>query len=283
VGPYAARLDLIIPGRGGEIRANIRLEGHWQEPPMTGWVSFTVPSPDNATTTVDVPFGVESRAPDTEVYAGRVPDDRDYGLVEMFERLRPGWFWARSWVDASDETGGVSLIHVDGNVYWQKQGARIGPVLMRAQLRTPGTWEARTALSMNGSGIHDFSVAVRLHDGPAPTVDLQRRSAELHHPSVVIRGNHPAEAQLPDTHSFLAVDGPAQVSAVHRDGGDLIVRVWEHSGTGGDVTLSFDRAVSGATIIDHIGNLLDHAVTIDGDRVVATLRPWQIATFRLAM
>jgi len=202
-------------------------------------------------------------------------------LVEMFERLRPGWFWARSWVDASDATGGVSVLHVDGNVYWQKQAGRVGPVLMRAQLRTPETWEARTALSMNGSGVHDFSVAVRLHDGPAPTVDLQRRSAELHHRPVVIRGNHPTEAHLPDSHSFLSVEGPAQVSAIPREGGDLIVRVWEHAGTGGEVTLALDRPVSGAAIVDHIGNVVDQAVSVEGSNVTTSLRPWQIATFRL--
>jgi hypothetical protein len=281
VGPYSARLDVSIPDRGSEIRADVHLEGYWQEPPMTGWVSLTIPCADDAGITVDVPFGVESRDPDHEVYHGRVPDDRDYGLVEMFERLRPGWFWARSWVDASDATGGVSITHIDGNVYWQKDAGRIGPVLLRAQLRTPDTWEARTALSMNGSGVHDFSVAIQLHDGPTPIAVLQSRSAELHHPPVAIRGDRPAEPRLPSEHSFLRVEGPAMVSAVHREGGDLIVRVWENTGVGGDVAVHLDRVIASAALIDLTWGELDQPVVVRGQSVAIKLRPWQIATIRI--
>ncbi len=283
VGPYAATLDITIPATGQEIGAQVRLEGHWDESPMTGWVSLTVPSSHDASITVDIPFGTESRNPGGEVYVGRVPDDRDYGLVEMFERLRPDWFWARSWIDASSNDGGASVININGGVYWQHVGGRTGPVLMRSTLRTPDTWEARVARSVTGDGVHDFAVAIGMHDGPAPIVELQRRSAELHHPPVVVRGNHPAAGALPDAHSFLSIDGPAQLSAVHLEDGHVIVRIWENAGTGGDVTLAFDRTVTAAAIIDHIGNVVDHAATIEGSTVSARLRPWQIATFRLTI
>jgi hypothetical protein len=74
--------------------------------------------------------------------------------------------------------------------------------------------------------------------------------------------------------SWLRVDG-AEVSAVRREPGGLVVRVFRTAADGGDVTIERDGTPATGWVVDLIGRPVE---PFEG-RV--HLRPWQIATLRL--
>ena len=81
------------------------------------------------------------RDPDRDIYAHNLPRDRDLGIADMFERLRPGFFWARSWADWSGDRRGVTAISVDGcRAGWVAALARedIADGRVRTELRLIG-------------------------------------------------------------------------------------------------------------------------------------------------
>ena len=283
VGPYQATVDLLIPDRGREIEVRVRLEGHWASAPQTGWMTMLMPVAPDSRVTVDVPFGVESRDPDHDLYAGSLPEVHGLGIADMFERLRPGWFWARSWADFSERDQGLTITGVNGNVFWQKDGAEAGPVLLRALKLTPDTWEARCAHVMTGSGTHEFSYLLRFHDGDVQSTDPKRRAMELHHPPVVVRANHPTEQRLSPNQSFIEIDGPAVLSATYLEDEHQIIRVSETTGQGGLLGLTFHQPVTSAHLIDLIGKKLDIPVVIKSSVVTFDLAPWQIATLQVGL
>src|SRR5690606_22698175 len=99
VGPYQAQVDTLIADRGRELRVDVQLEGHWHKAPLTGFVTLLGDIDAGGQMTVDVPFAIEPRDPDHDIYAHDAPTAADLGNVEMFERPRPRVFWGRSWAD----------------------------------------------------------------------------------------------------------------------------------------------------------------------------------------
>lgn len=290
LGPYRAQVDTLA-GRGREVQVVVRLEGHWEKAPLTGFVTLLADVDAGGAMTVDVPFAVEPRDPDRDVYVDNAPRGRELGSDSMFERLRPGVFWGRSWADWSGQGHGVTLISVDGNYYWLKEPGQFGHVLLRCIALREGTWEAFCPLSLTGTGEHCFSYALCFHDGEWRAADPQRRALELRHPPLVVRADCPGEAALPvPAHSFLRLDGPALLSAYYVDrpaagqaagSGDACLRFYECEGRGGEVTLAMDWAPSGAQAVDLLDQPLDVPVRVDGRHVHVAVKPWQIVTLRL--
>jgi alpha-mannosidase len=229
----------------------------------------------------DIPFGVEPRDPEHDIYVHNVPE-RDLGIADMFERLRPGFFWARSWVDWSAAGHGCTWISADGCYYWHKEPEALGHVVLRCMRPTPGTWEERFGEHLQGGGVHTFAYALHLHDGNWRAVDAQRRSAELHHPPVALRAAGEALPTLPPAHSFLEVRGCALLSACYRDGhGATVVRIYEHEGKGGEAVLRLDWAPARAQAVDLVGQPASVPLRLAGQEAHVTLRPWQIVTLKL--
>lgn len=283
LGPYAAWLDTIVADRGRELQVTVRLDGHWETPPVTGFATLLADVKAGGEMTVDTPFAVEPRDPDHDVYVGDILPDREHlGITDQIERLRPGVFWGRSWADWSGEHQGVTLISVDGCYYWFKEPDQFGHVLLRGVELKEGTWEAFCPASLTGAGTHTFRYALRFHDGDWRQADPQRRSLELRYPPLVVRADHPSAATLPGgSHSFLSVEGPALLSAYYADGDANILRVYEYTGQGGDVTVTLDRTPTIAQAVELSGQPADTPVALEGREIRLHLRPWQIATLRL--
>jgi len=280
LGPYRAELHTIASDQGRELQFQVRLEGHWEEAPLTGFVTLLGDIDAGGQITVDVPFGVEPRDPDHDIYIHNVPQ-KDLGIADMFERLRPGFFWGRSWADWSGVGRGLTWISADGNYYWFKEPGTLGHVLLRCLRRNPGTWETFTGDAWSGSGVHTFAYALRFHGGDWREADPQHRSAELRHPPAVVRADCLTEASLPAAHSFLSLDRPALLSACYREGEAMIVRLYEREGRGGDATLTLDWSPTSAQAVDLLGRPMEVPVRALGQQVQLTLRPWQIVTLRL--
>jgi len=280
LGPYQAELHTIASDRGHELQFQVRLEGHWEEAPLTGFVTLLGDIEAGGQITVDVPFGVEPRDPDHDIYIHNIPQ-KDLGIADMFERLRPGFFWGRSWADWSGAGHGLSWISADGNYYWFKEPGTLGHVLLRCLRRNPGTWETFTGDAWSGAGVHTFAYALRFHGGNWREADPQRRSAELRHPPAVVRADCLTEASLPAAHSFLSLDGPALLSACYREGEATVLRLYGREGRGGEVALTLDWAPTSAQAVDLLGQPMEVPVRASGRQVQLTLRPWQIVTLRL--
>lgn len=284
LGPYQARLDTVVDDRTREVQVAVRLEGHWETPPNTGFVTLLAEVEAGGRMAVDEPFAVAPRDPDGDLYHDDVRGDRDLGIDSMMERLRPGVFWARSWTDWSGDGQGLTLISVDGGYYWLKESGQFGHILLRCAELRPSTWEAFCPPSFTGTGTHAFRYTMRFHDGDWRQADPQRRSLELRYPPLAVRADHPADPLLPSsTHSFLHLEGPALLSAYYPTVDGSCVRIYEHTGQGGEVTLTFDRPLSSAQAVDLLGRPADISVRMreQGDRVALAVKPWQIVTLRL--
>jgi alpha-mannosidase len=281
LGPFQAQIDTLVGEREREVQFQVRLEGHWQEAPQSGFVTFCGDIPAGGQITVDVPFGVEPRDPDHEIYVHNLPQ-KDLGINDMIERLRPGFLWGRSWADWSGDGQGITWISTDGNYYWFKEPGLFGHILLRCLARPAGGWEEFAGDHWSGAGVHVFNYALRFHDGDCYAADPQRRSAELRHPPVVVRADCLSPATMPQVHSFLQIQGPALLSAYYREDEATYARLYEREGRGGEVTCTFDWTPSSAQAVDLLGQALDIPVRAAGQRVYVSLRPWQIVTLKLS-
>ena len=282
LGPYQASVETSLGSRLRELQVTVHLEGYWQQPPLTGFVSLLGEVGAGGSLTVDTPFAVEPRDPDHDLYAHNLPAGKDLGIADMFERLRPGVFWGRSWCDWSHENHGFSLISVDGCTYWYKDPRAVGHLLLRCVELKPKTWETFCPGSLTGSGSHTFQYAFQFHDGNWRQADPQRRSLELRFPPLAVRVDFPGEARLPAVeHSFLSLEGPALLSAYSPGPEAITLRLYEHQGTGGEVRLRFDWPPGSAQAVNFLGQPVDCPLTLDGREVRLEIKPWQIVTFQL--
>jgi hypothetical protein len=272
-----------VPDRGRRIEVTVQLAGHWTgDPPLTGFVTLLAGIGAGGRVTVDVPFGVETRDPDHDVSVANIPQGEDLGNVAMFERLRPGFFWGRSWADWSDAGRGVTLLSADGSCFWYKGPACLGHILLRCIDRRAGTWEAYAADALSGAGSHTFTYVLSLHDGAWRGAEPQRHVLELRHPACAIRALGHSAPTLPATQSLLGLTGPALLSACYVEGDDVVVRLYEHAGDGGRVTLTLPWSPASARTVDFLNQPVDTEISIVGSEVRLSLRPWQIATVRIA-
>jgi alpha-mannosidase len=89
------------------------------------------------------------------------------------------------------------------------------------------------------------------------------------------RASASSSRSLPATGTALEVDG-AEVSAVTRDAGGLVVRLFRTAPDEGDVTVTQGGLPARGWVIDLRGAPV---ATFEGS---VTLRPWQIVTLRLS-
>ena len=69
----------------------------------------------------------------------------------------------------------------------------------------------------------------------------------------------------------------------HEDSGDIVLRVYDTSGDGGEVKLEFNRKVSKAAEIDFIELKELRSLQVKGSTVSFKLRPWEIKTVKLTL
>ncbi|MHB9034662.1 MAG: glycosyl hydrolase-related protein, partial [Anaerolineae bacterium] len=208
------------------------------------------------------------------------PDADQLGDLGMFERLRPGFFWGRSWADWSEAGRGLTWFSVDGPYYWFKEPGALGPVIVRALARNPG-WETYSADAGTGAGVHEFTYVLRLHDGEWRASDPQRRSQELRHPPVVVRPNYPTEASLSADFGLLELSNNAMLSACYAEDQDLVVRFFEREGQAGEVDLKLGFTPAGVRAEDLLGQAAAAPIAVEERVVRVAVRPRQIVTLRL--
>jgi alpha-mannosidase len=191
-------------------------------------------------------------------------------------------------VDASDGKAGLALVH-DGLLEYElvttdgKQATELALTLLRAT-----GYLSRMQLSMRASpagypyplrgpqmqGHLTFDYALLPHRGDWRDANLYDAADEVLVPLERIRAGGGAGAHRQPTGSRLQVDG-ARVSAVMRDAGGLVVRVFNPSPDSATVAIEREGAPATGWTIDLVGRPL---ARFEG---AFELRPWEIATLRL--
>ncbi len=197
-------------------------------------------------------------------------------------------FVSRRFVDASDGDTGLALVH-DGLLEYElltddgTQGSELALTLLRAT-----GYLSRLQLSMRASpagypyplegpqvlGRRSFDYAVVLHRGDWRDADLHDVADEVLVPLERIRAGGVAGASREPTGTRLRVDG-ARVSAVLREPGGLVARVFNPSPDPSTAAVENDGAPATGWTVDLVGRPL---VRFEG---AVELRPWEMATLRL--
>ena len=192
-------------------------------------------------------------------------------------------FPSRRFVDASDGSVGLAVVH-DGLLEYEvvDEGSELALTLLRA---TGYLSRSEPSLRPNPAGPTDpvrgaqmlgeqrVQYAVLLHRGDWRAADCYGAADAFLVPIERVRGGG-AGGRRPATGTALRVDG-AEVSAVLREAGALVLRVFRTDPTEGLVSIEHDGSPARGWTVDLRGRPI---APFDGS---VTLRPWEIATLRL--
>jgi alpha-mannosidase len=126
---------------------------------------------------------------------------------------------------------------------------------------------------MHGPNVCDY--AVLPHRGDWRTAQLYAEADTFLVPLERARASATSSRSLPSTGSALEVEG-AEVSAVTRDAGGLVVRVFRTAPADGEVTVTQAALPARGWVIDLRG------APVSAFEGSVTLRPWEIVTLRLS-
>ena len=228
---------------------------------------------------VDVPFGVEPRNPDAEVYADTLPFS-----YQNIERHRRNQFWARSFASFSNERFGLSVITADGDKYWTYEGAtrRLRHILFTPLDDDDQDWERWVTKSRMALGWHEFRHRVVFHEGNWRAADICGESDRLRTPLVAVKPLGPAHEGGFSGVDHLAItpDG-VRLSAFYRDEAGYVLRLYESVGEAAEVTVKLPSAFATATKTDFNLEPMAGEARLEGDQLHLSLRPWEIATVLL--
>ena len=193
-------------------------------------------------------------------------------------------FPSRRFVDASDGTAGLALVH-DGLLEYEvvDDGRALALTLLRAvgylsrtepQLRPnpAGPPDALEGPQLLGSQRAEY--AVLPHAGDWRAADCYGAADALLVPFERTRVASRTDATRPAAGAALRVDG-AEVSAVQRVPGGLVVRVFRTAADTGPVTFEHEGIPARGFVVDLRGQPI---AAFEGD---LELRPFEIATLRL--
>ncbi len=212
-------------------------------------VSFT-PILGPSTATFEIPFGSISRTPD-----GR-----------EFPALR--------WIDLSDKEYGVSLLNDC------KYGFDVCGNTMRMTI-------IRTSYSPDPNpdqGRHELKYSLYPHTGDWRKALSFRKGYELNHPlEALVTTAKVSQGDLPEEASFLRIKPENIVLSclkLAEDSSDIIIRIYDATGDGGEADITFGFLVTEAVESDLLERSL-RKLNVQDKTFKVQLGPWEIKTFRL--
>jgi hypothetical protein len=194
-------------------------------------------------------------------------------------------FPSRRFVDASDGETGLALLH-DGLLEYEivDEGREVALTLLRAvgylsrtepSLRPNPAGPADPLHGPQLQGAQRAEYAVMLHRGDWRAADCYGAADAFLVPFERTRVAPGSTNARPNSGYALRVDG-AEVSAVLRNEGGLVVRVFRTAPDEGPVSIEYEGAPARGFVVDLRGRPV---APFEAD---VTLRPWQLATLQLA-
>ena len=220
-----------------------------------------------------------------DVHASTAACEIQYGHVHRPRHTSTSWdaakfeVCAHRWIDVSESDYGVALLNDCKYGHDVQRGA-----LRLTLLRAPNFPDPNA-----DRGDHHFTYSLFPHLGGLTEGGVIAEAAALNQPIVVIAGDG-GQPSLPLT-AVTSSDPRVVVTAVKlaEDGsGDVVVRCYESSGARVTTTLMTNFATTQMVVCDFLERALAPAVDtvdamlLDDATIDVTLRPFQIATFRLS-
>ncbi|HOX36354.1 MAG TPA: GNAT family N-acetyltransferase [Candidatus Brocadiia bacterium] len=229
----------------------------------------------------DIPYGVEERNLETEFY-GRGPADT---ISHDIERLEEGVFWALNWVDYSDGTKGFTFMAEPGTQGFRyvAQTRLLEHILHKAISHKTEGWMSHMHRCREGLGRQHFRYAVMLHKGNWRSAGLPGGEIEWAWPLEGCVWNQGACNGV-KARSWSPVrfsSGHSRLTAIHRDGPDMVVRIVECVGMKDNARLECERDIASARKTDFLGKDVAGKLKLGKRGVSIAVGPWEICTLRL--
>ncbi|MBA2468199.1 MAG: alpha-mannosidase [Chloroflexia bacterium] len=211
----------------------------------------------------------------TEVHAHEATFETIFGVQRRPTRRNTPWERARfevsahRFVDLSEPDYGVALLN-DGKYGYSVLGSTIGVSLVRGPLHPD---------PFADEGEHHFSLALYPHAGNWVEGGVVQAAQALNAPLVVTSGS-----TVGSGNGFVRLSGlPLGFGALKRahDREGVVLRVYEPHGSRGTSTLTFDRPVKNASRVNLLEEDIDGDVTIEGNAVSISLRPFELVSLLL--
>ncbi|MHB0999110.1 MAG: glycoside hydrolase family 38 N-terminal domain-containing protein [Armatimonadota bacterium] len=265
VGGYWIRQNIdLLKGESG-----VRSTVHFMDPAdnIGSFIAMSLPISDSAKIDVDIPFGIEPRN----------FDEIKYGTAE---RAIPGFFWGRTWANASDDAGQVALVTEDGDKFFRVYGTprRLIHFMAQKTKAFETSWEAYID-TYDVGGRQVFQHRMMLGAKDQPVLDLVKIAEQIRHP---VRCQYVPASEIGVEKEYLKVSpSTVRMNAFTYDGNDVIIRLTQMSGESASAEIELPFVPSSTDIVDLNGSVISGDLTSDGSSIRFTIKPWQIATLRI--
>ena len=265
----------------GESRIEFETEVFWQG--ADSLLTFTTALPFTGNLTADIPFGIESKNLSEEPYG------KATGSGGNIERMRPGAFFTKSFVDWNDGKKGMAYINYDGDRYYtyNENDKTLNHILINGILETPG-WEKDVNREVRALGYHCFKSALVFHPGDWKRAKIYKQALSLRSkPEVfypdekgtpyLMRGN------LSPLHSFLAIEPENLIlTAFYQEERFYILRFFEAEGKETKVKIKLPFKPKKVRPIDFIGQeLKEPEIKVEKDSLSFLVKPYKIITLKM--
>jgi hypothetical protein len=227
----------------------------------------------------DIPFGMERKPIESEPY-GKLPG-RGWDNIH---RQREGMFFAKSFVIHKGKSYSTVFWSINGDRYfiYNKKTNTLGHILINSIVRPLGTWEEHVNSSIEGVGRHQFSYSIKVSRSEIDESETIKTSLKLRNNPVVLDPQRGLDKTLPPFYSFLSlIPEDIVISAIYREGEDIIIRLFEPVGKKREVRLYTYFNFKEVFSEDFIGNRLEEPfIRLKDKEISFEIKPYEIVTLR---
>lgn len=227
----------------------------------------------------DIPFGIERKPIEDEPY-GKLPG-RGWDNIH---RQREGMFFAKSFIIHKGQNYFTVFWNINGDRYfiYDKESHTLGHILINSIIKPQGTWEEHVNSSIEGIGKHQFSYSIKVSRDRINESEAIKTSLKLRNNPIVLDPQRGLDKTLPPYYSFFSLTPEdIVVSAIYREGEDIIIRLFEPIGEKREVRLHAHFNFKEVFLEDFIGNYLEEPlIRLREEEISFEMKPYEIVTLR---
>jgi alpha-mannosidase len=240
------------------------------------YIGIGLPLPQEVTLQADIPFGVESRNVSQTPY-GKLTDIKMFSL----ERNIPGLFYARSWVSASFNNSGLTLLATDGDRYFyhSKSSSILAHILCKTMVRLEKGWPVKSMLGLEGGWQKFHHVLVLQDTNNIQEANIVQLAQEYRYP---ISTHFVAPGKHKEGHSFLSIKpDTVRMSALYQEGEALVMRIVQMDSQEKSAEIHLPFTPEEVIMVDFEGNNIQASILISANTIKLKLLPWQICNLKI--
>lgn len=280
-GPLRWRFERCGSARGHDVFQDLQVFGNGRLEVVTTinhgvdtcCFGLAMPCPTDASLKASIPFGVEERDLSSITYSS------DPKGARMLERVIPGMFYARDWVQANGAGDPVALVVMDGDRYWLRPPGkdRLVHLLLNCMRPEHDGWVSYT--QMDRAGYMSFRHTLVIGEDAADVARLSHVADEARFP---VRVEYTAGGAANETDEWLRVEpNHLRMLACRMIDDEVEIRLVESAGRNADVRVSLCGEVDSARLTDLRGETLPDTVQLSGSEMRFSVSPWQLRNLRI--